>query len=148
MPCPVSRPILAGRTDIRSATPAQSSSPVSTIAALNLLHELEGRKIGVLADMLELGSFEREGHEMVGRRAADVLDVLVGVGERARLIAQSALDAGMDPQQVFLRAQKAEAIDLLKTMLGPGDLVLIKGSRGMVMEDVVTALAVHEHLRK
>ena len=54
----------------------------------------------------------------------------------------------MDPQQVFLRAQKAEAIDLLKTMLGPGDLVLIKGARGMVMEDVVTALAVHEHLRK
>ena len=142
---------LAAVAGINGATiidDSYNASPVSTIAALNLLHELEGRKVGVLADMLELGSFEREGHEMVGRRAADVLDVLVAVGERARLIAQSTLDAGMDPQHVFLRAQKAEAIDLLKTLLGPGDLVLIKGSRGMVMEDVVTALAVHEHLRK
>ncbi len=122
-----------------------NASPVSTIAALNLVHELEGRKIGVLADMLELGSFEREGHEMVGRRAADVLDILVAVGERAALIAQSARDAGMSPGCIYLRAQKSEAIELLRGLLEPADLVLVKGSRGMAMEDVVSALAVHVH---
>ncbi len=122
-----------------------NASPVSTIAALNLLQELQGRKIGVLADMFELGAFEREGHEIVGRRAADVLDVLVAVGERSQIIAQSALDAGMNSECVYLRAHKSEAIDLLRDVLQPGDLVLIKGSRGMAMEDVVAALTVHQH---
>ena len=54
-----------------------NASPASTIAALNLLDELEGRKIAVLGDMLELGQYEREGHEKVGMRALDVADVLV-----------------------------------------------------------------------
>jgi UDP-N-acetylmuramoyl-tripeptide--D-alanyl-D-alanine ligase len=49
-----------------------NAAPESMMAALNLLDELDGRKIAVLGDMLELGPYERQGHEMVGMRAAQV----------------------------------------------------------------------------
>jgi len=140
--------LLPGITGATTIDRSYQASSVAPVAAVKLLHKLGGRKTAALAGMLELGSLGRVGADKVGRHPAEVLHGLAWGGVRRRLIAQSALDAGMDPQQVFLRAQKAEAIDLLKTLLGPGDLVLIKGSRGMVMEDVVTALAVHEHLRK
>ena len=48
-----------------------NASPESTLAALNLLEELDGRKVAVLGDMLELGQYEEEGHELVGARAAE-----------------------------------------------------------------------------
>ena len=54
---------------------------------LNLLDELEGKKIAVLGDMLELGPYEKRGHEMVGVRAAEVVDELIVVGDRAQMIA-------------------------------------------------------------
>lgn len=122
-----------------------NASPLSSIAALNLLHELDGRKIAVLADMLELGDYELEGHELVGRRAAEVCDLLVTVGLRARIMGRSAIDAGLKGDCVYFCQHKAEAIELLHKLLQPGDMVLIKGSRGMAMEDVVTALSVHRH---
>ena len=122
-----------------------NASPLSSLAALTLLSELEGRKIGVFADMLELGSYEREGHELVGRRAADIVDVLVAVGPRARIIGESAQDAGLAADHIYYCADRAQCIALLQTMLQAGDMVLIKGSRGMVMEDVVAALSVHRH---
>src|SRR5512145_741628 len=64
-----------------------NASPESMLAALNLLSELEGRKVAVLGDMLELGPYARGGHEMVGMRAAQVADVLLSLGERAHMIA-------------------------------------------------------------
>ena len=57
-----------------------NASPESMLAALNLLDEMEGRKIAVLGDMLELGQYEKQGHEMVGVRAARVADVLLTLG--------------------------------------------------------------------
>lgn len=122
-----------------------NASPASCIAALNLLSELEGRRIAVLADMLELGSYERQGHELVGRRAAEVCHIVVAVGAKARLMAQAALDEGLPADRVHFCADKHEAITLLRELLKPEDMVLIKGSRGMAMEDVVAALAVHRH---
>ena len=118
-----------------------NSSPDSAVAALDLLEELEGRKIGVLGDMLELGAYEVEGHHRVGRRAMEVVSVLVTVGERGRLIGQSAIDAGMAPEQVTQIAHNAAAIACLREMIQPGDVVLVKGSRGMAMEEIVEALA-------
>ena len=122
-----------------------NASPLSSLAALTLLSELAGRKIGVFADMLELGSYEREGHDLVGRRAADVVDVLVAVGPRARIIGESAQATGLGADCIHYCADRAQCIALLQSMLQAGDLVLIKGSRGMEMEEVVTALAVHRH---
>ena len=119
-----------------------NASPTSTIAALNLLEELDGRKIAVLGDMLELGAFEEEGHRKVGRRAMDVVAVLITVGRRGRLIAQEALACGIGEEKVFIRENNEEAIACLREIIAPGDIILVKGSRGMKMEEIVTALAI------
>jgi UDP-N-acetylmuramoyl-tripeptide--D-alanyl-D-alanine ligase len=116
-----------------------NASPTSTIAALNLLEELDGRKIAVLGDMLELGSFEEEGHRKVGRRAVEVVEILITVGKRGRIIGQEAINCGMD--KVFIFDEKDEAISFLRRIVSPGDFILIKGSRGMKMEEMVSALS-------
>jgi UDP-N-acetylmuramoyl-tripeptide--D-alanyl-D-alanine ligase len=117
-----------------------NAAPPSTLAALNLLDDLEGRRIAVLGDMLELGAFEERGHRMVGVRAADVVDELICVGPRARWIADEALRAGLDPDKVTCVEDSQQAIDLLMGRLGQGDVVLVKGSRGMRMDRIVAAL--------
>jgi UDP-N-acetylmuramoyl-tripeptide--D-alanyl-D-alanine ligase len=117
-----------------------NASPASMIAALNLLAELNGRKIAVLGDMLELGEYEDEGHRMVGLRAIDAADALVTVGELGRVIAQEALNNGMAPNRVKMCDTNDEATAYISAIVQPGDMILIKGSRGLHMEDIVNAL--------
>lgn len=117
-----------------------NASPESTLAAINLLEELEGRKVAVLGDMYELGQYEQRGHEMVGVRAAEVADELVTVGEKARMIAAAAALAGSRRLVIRQFEDTKQAIDYLQRHLGPGDVVLIKGSRGMQMDHIVGAL--------
>ncbi len=127
-----------------------NASPASTIAALNLLDELEGRRIAVLGDMLELGDYEREGHEKVGMRVLEVADVLVTLGPLGRIIGETALRWGMSPDVVHMVEGNDEAVCLLKEMLegddgppGPGSLrpvILVKGSRALRMEEIVNSL--------
>ncbi len=119
-----------------------NASPESVIAALNLLSELEGRRVAVLGDMLELGSQEEMGHRLVGRRAADVAQVLVTVGPRARIIAEEARDAGLDPGAVIELDDSQQALALLRDLISPGDVVLLKGSRGMRLDRLVPGLEV------
>ena len=114
-----------------------NSSPASSLAALNLLAELKGRKIAVLGDMLELGSYEEEGHRKVGRRVAEVVDKLVTVGELGAVIGREAIAVGMNESDVFFAQDNDEAVESLRNLVTSGDLVLIKGSRGMHMEDIV-----------
>jgi UDP-N-acetylmuramoyl-tripeptide--D-alanyl-D-alanine ligase len=117
-----------------------NASPDSTLAALNLLADLDGRHVAVLGDMLELGYMEEEGHRIVGRRAADVAQVLVAVGPRAHWIGEEALAVGMNPQQVFIVERTDEAIPLLEGLIQANDFVLVKGSLGMHMDRIVAAL--------
>ena len=117
-----------------------NASPESTLAALNLLDDLEGRKIAVLGDMLELGRYERQGHTLVGVRAAEVASELVTVGERAKWIASSAAIAGLAPNMIREFDTSQQSIDFLKKHLTSKDVVLVKGSRGMQMELIVSAL--------
>jgi UDP-N-acetylmuramoyl-tripeptide--D-alanyl-D-alanine ligase len=117
-----------------------NAAPSSVIAALNLLAELEGRRIAVLGDMLELGEFEERGHRMVGARAAQVAAELVAVGERARWIADEAARSGLSASRISAVADSTAATELLRTRIGAGDVVLIKGSRGMHMDSIVAGL--------
>lgn len=117
-----------------------NAAPASSIAALNLLEELEGRRIAVLGDMLELGDFEERGHRMVGARAAEVVDELVVVGRRARWIAQEARTAGLSPEAITELEDSEAAIDLLQGRVGEDDVVLVKGSRAMNMDRIVAEL--------
>jgi UDP-N-acetylmuramoyl-tripeptide--D-alanyl-D-alanine ligase len=120
-----------------------NASPASTMAALNLLADLpveNGRRIAVLGDMLELGSYEEEGHRKVGVRAADVVDHLVTVGRRAQLIAEEALAAGLGRDKVLALDDAEAALAELRSIMGPGDVVLVKGSRAVRMDEIATAL--------
>lgn len=117
-----------------------NAAPPSTIAALNLLAELEGRRVAVLGDMLELGDFEERGHRMVGVRAAQVADELVTVGNRAQWIANEARLAGMSEDQVVTLKDSQEAIEYLQHRVRENDVVLVKGSRGMKMDLIVAGL--------
>jgi UDP-N-acetylmuramoyl-tripeptide--D-alanyl-D-alanine ligase len=117
-----------------------NASPESVLAALNLLAELQGNKIAVLGDMLELGQYERQGHEMVGVRAAQVVNVLITIGERARMIAEAARLAGFSPDAIVELEDVSQATDRLKDSLAAGDIVLVKGSHGMRMDRIVTSL--------
>jgi UDP-N-acetylmuramoyl-tripeptide--D-alanyl-D-alanine ligase len=117
-----------------------NAAPTSVIAGLNLLAELEGRRIAVLGDMLELGDFEERGHRMVGVRVAGTADELVAVGPRARWIAEEALLSGLPEARVVVVEDKDAAIEYLHDRIGEGDVVLVKGSRGMQMDQIVSAL--------
>ena len=117
-----------------------NAAPTSVIAALNLLDDLDGRKIAVLGDMLELGEFEERGHRMVGARAAQVVDLLIIVGERAEWIAEEARAAGLSESQVVVLGSGDEVVEYLDEKVGEGDVVLVKGSRGMRLDRIVTAL--------
>lgn len=117
-----------------------NASPDSVMAALNLLEEMQGKKCAVLGEMLELGPYEQQGHEMVGVRAAQIVDRLIAVGERAKYIADSAQKAGLPAKAITWVSNVPDAIQVLQDSLHTDDVVLIKGSHGLHMERIVTAL--------
>ena len=119
-----------------------NASPASTVAALNLLDDLSGRKMAVLGEMAELGPYEEEGHRKVGCRAADVANILITVGSRAGLMAEEALTCGMSPSTVIKVDTNMQAIECLRQLIQSGDIVLVKGSRSMAMEEIVASLQV------
>lgn len=121
---------------------AYNANPASTTAALQVLAEMAGerRRIAVLGDMLELGEAAVPAHRRVGTEAAGSVDYLITVGNLARSIANGAIAAGLPSGQVFSTASNEETIAVLKDLLAPDDVVLIKGSRGMRMEEIVQSL--------
>jgi UDP-N-acetylmuramoyl-tripeptide--D-alanyl-D-alanine ligase len=121
-----------------------NASPESMLAALNMLEEMDGHKIAVLGDMLELGQYEKQGHEMVGVRAARVAEVLITLGTRAHMIAASARKAGMNSENIFEFEEIEYVTDWLRTNLTDRDAVLLKGSHGLRMDRITSALEVVE----
>ncbi len=119
-----------------------NAAPESMLAAINLLDELDGRKIAVLGDMLELGPYEKQGHEMVGLRAARVADTLLTLGPRAHMIADAARRAGMNKNRILEFEEIEPVIDWMRTNLTSNDSVLIKGSHGLRMDRIVASLEV------
>jgi UDP-N-acetylmuramoyl-tripeptide--D-alanyl-D-alanine ligase len=122
-----------------------NSSPGAAVAALDLLAGLPGRRIAVLGEMLELGDDHDDGHRRVGAAAAGTVDRLVVIGEGARGIAEAARSAGLGgaPATGVVEVPDRDAArDLLVDLLEPGDVVLVKASRGIALEVLVDELAV------
>jgi UDP-N-acetylmuramoyl-tripeptide--D-alanyl-D-alanine ligase len=103
------------------------------------LAQVPGRRAAILGDMLELGSYEEQGHREVGRRAAEVLDALVVVGRRARWTAEEA-----HRQRFDARSPMRHLASRSTTNPGEGEHILVKGSRSMSMEIVVAKLRAAE----
>ncbi|RZU10204.1 UDP-N-acetylmuramoyl-tripeptide--D-alanyl-D-alanine ligase [Kribbella rubisoli] len=112
-----------------------NANPDSARAALDAMAVIEGRRIAVLGEMLELGEESESEHHIIGGYAATRADVIVAVGEGARAIA-----AGAGEHAVAL-PDKTAAIDWLRRTLAPGDVVLVKASREAHLEEVAAALA-------
>lgn len=113
-----------------------NSSPSSSLAALDLLEKMPGRKIAALGDMLELGAYTEEAHRQVGARAAKVVDLLVAVGERSIFLVDEAKKQGLAEDKILHFASSQEAARVLQDLLREGDTVLIKGSQGLRMEKI------------
>ncbi len=113
-----------------------NASPDSQKAGLNSLCKIaKGRKIAVLGDMLELGSFSEEAHRMVGEYAAECgVDLLYTVGEESKYMADSALKSGLKNVRNF--TDKKELTEILVNELQKGDTILFKASRGMKLEEI------------
>ncbi len=119
-----------------------NASPAAAEEALEALRTLPQvtRRIAVLGDMLELGRYSVEEHARVGRLVAEVADVVIAVGIRARGLAAAARDAGLPEESVQTFDSAVEAIPAITTLIQQGDALLIKGSQSMRMERVVEAL--------
>ena len=114
-----------------------NASPLSMRAALDDLasHDTAGRRVAVLGDMLELGRESEALHREVGEMAMEAgVDVLVTVGPRA-VVMLDAFDG-----ESYAVADAAEAAALAGELIEPGDLVLVKGSRGVGLEVVAESL--------
>ena len=119
-----------------------NASEESTLAALNLLEEINGSPhIVVLGDMLELGDAEEQAHRNVGCRAALVARDVICVGKRARWIAEEAVACGAAEQHVHLVEDNIAALAVLRELVREKSVILVKGSRGMSMEEIVSGLA-------
>ena len=112
-----------------------NASPAATLAALDLLAEMPGRKLALLGDMLELGELAESSHDEVGRRAGQVVDALFTVGDLASRIAGAARGCGHGAVEHL--ATRAAAASALIATLRPGDALLVKGSRALALETVV-----------
>jgi UDP-N-acetylmuramoyl-tripeptide--D-alanyl-D-alanine ligase len=125
-----------------------NSSPAAVMSALETLEELNvlgspaqsaraGRKIAVLGDMAELGEYSERAHKSIGAKASQVLDVLVTVGVKARMIALGALEYGMNESNILQFDDSRKAGKYVESILSSGDTVLVKGSQSIRTEKAV-----------
>ncbi|MNW29408.1 UDP-N-acetylmuramoyl-tripeptide--D-alanyl-D-alanine ligase [compost metagenome] len=134
--------MITGTSGITVLNDAYNASPTSMKAAILVLERMKGyrNKIAVLGDMLELGDSEEEYHREVGAFVStSKLDYLFTYGKLGELIAEGAGDA-LDANHIFAYHDKSELIHKLESIVNPKDIVLVKGSRGMKLEEVVEAI--------
>jgi UDP-N-acetylmuramoyl-tripeptide--D-alanyl-D-alanine ligase len=122
---------------------AYNASPQSMKAAINVLEEIssDSRSIAVLGDMFEMGELAEDLHYSVGSFIKDKkVDFLVTVGENSRKISQAVADSGN--QRIVLQhfENNREALNYILKIIKPGDYILIKGSRGMKMEQIADGI--------
>jgi UDP-N-acetylmuramoyl-tripeptide--D-alanyl-D-alanine ligase len=138
--------VTPGPNGSRMLDDTYNASTPSVLSALSLLEEVgDGRKLAVLGDMRELGEVSDLEHRKIGRRVAGVVDRLYTYGELARTIAEEAIQtAEIEGREIevesFAANETGRLIETLKKVLEPGDLMLVKGSRGLEMENIVAAL--------
>jgi len=127
--------------NIKFINDTYNSNPVSLKQALESLRNFrtKGRKIFVMGDMLELGKLEESFHRQAGRSVVGVCDTFITVGRLSKLAAKAAKACGFNTKNIFTCESNIEAKDILfkKISLNPDDIVLVKGSRAMKMEEIL-----------
>ena len=95
------------------------------------------RKIAVLGDMLEIGRYSPEAHTRVGKKAAEIADVIFAVGNCAGFVVEGAMSVGFDSNKIFQFPSSEQAKLAVQKELKENDIILVKGSRSMQMEKVI-----------
>lgn len=122
-----------------------NSSPVAIAEALNTLSDIKTtkRKIAILGDMMDLGTYSKNEHLQAGKRAASTAHILITVGIRARDIGVGALEGGMAEQNIFQFDDAPASLKFIDDFILEGDAVLVKGSQFVRMEKVVEEIMAH-----
>jgi len=126
---------------VRFIDDTYNANPASLARALDVLAEFrsDGRRIVVMGDMMELGVDKEKFHLEAGRQITKACDILITVGELSAIAAREASSMGFDADNIFkcVDAPQARRILFDKLSPGPKDIVLVKGSRAMKMEEVL-----------
>jgi alanine racemase len=121
-----------------------SASPASTLAALDTLALFQkGRRLAILGEMMELGAYEAEACQAVGRRAAQVVDFLVAQGDGAHRIAERSEASGLARDRILATYTTEDTLRGIVPRVQPGDTLLVKGPVEARMEQVVSGLLAH-----
>ena len=126
----------AGKTFI---VDCYNANPSSMNAGIALLQDVAGRrkKCAIVGDMLELGKYSRHLHKKLGKQLVDAgVEKIIAVGEFAGFIAEGAMKQGMNASKIFCAPDAGHAVFCARKFLKRGDVVLLKGSRGMKLENV------------
>lgn len=135
--------IFQGIMDIKVINDSYNANPDSTMAAIQVLSSMDtkGRRVCILGDMFELGDYAKEGHNKVGRFAAESkIDVIIAVGKMSSEVINGASLAGGSQLKLIAFEDVKAAMLEIKKIIKSSDVVLIKGSRGMFMENIVDIL--------
>ena len=126
--------------NIKFINDTYNANPVSLNHALDVLetYPAKGRRIFVMGDMMELGLQRNFFHCQAGERVAQVCDAFISVGKLTRLAAEAAKSSGLSEKNIYVCENSSEAREILfnKVSPTPNDIVLVKGSRAMKMEEV------------
>lgn len=155
-------PATKGRGEIKSGPNGSiliddtyNANRQSIVAIMQAMHSTQqhpvGKRWAVLGDIFELGPYARDEHIRTGAALAGNIDYLVALGDKARYYVEGAIAAGMPQEHTYfynadvenkpeLEAAKRAIADLLKHEVRPDDLVLLKGSRGVQIETLLTML--------
>jgi len=120
-----------------------NANPDSMKAALKVLKESAGnhRKVAILGDMLELGKWSEKAHYDIGKTLGQLkIDALIAIGKYRKFYLAGAIENGLSKNNGKLFSSNTEANEYLKRFLEDGDTILIKGSRGLKMEEIAAYL--------
>ncbi|WGX75879.1 UDP-N-acetylmuramoyl-tripeptide--D-alanyl-D-alanine ligase [Paraclostridium bifermentans] len=120
---------------------AYNASPDSMKAALDILGRYEKRRVAILGDMFEMGEHSEYGHRLVGGYAIENVDVLITIGESSKFISDESIKLGLNSSNVYHFDNKEIAIEKLSDIINKDDVVLVKASRGMQLENIVQYLS-------
>ena len=130
------------KTGITIIDDTYNANQDSMINSLSILSKVKNkRRVAILADILELGNYTKEIHENIGKKIfPNTLDILITVGENAKLIAKEAQKNNFKNTNIYNFKDYKDCLENVQTLLSKNDIVLLKGSHGMNLINVVEEL--------
>lgn len=121
-----------------------NASYESMKASIENLARYEGMKIAVLGDMFELGEYEKELHQKVGKEVVkNKIDILICTGKNSKQIVETAEKEGMKKENIYYMEDKQQILNLLNNMTTKNDIILLKASNGMKFYEIAEKLNLH-----